>query len=56
MKRELASLQAIKDNYPKILLTLDEIGNGSNYDGIKQINVIDCCLNEVVIYAENNNY
>lgn len=44
LKRELASLQAIKDNYPKILLTLDEIGNGSNYDGIKQINVIDWLL------------
>lgn len=44
LERELAPLQEIKDNYPKILLTLDEIGSGANYDGIKQINVIDWLL------------
>ncbi len=44
LKRELAPLQAIRDNYPKTLLTLDEIGKGSNYDGIRQINMIDWLL------------
>lgn len=44
LKRELAPLTAIDDNYPKTLLTLDEINNGANYGGIKQINVIDWLL------------
>ena len=45
LARELAPLKEIKDNYPKTILTLDEIGNGTNYEGIKQINVIDWLLN-----------
>lgn len=44
LERELAPLREIKDNYPKILLTLDNIGNGANYEGIRQINVIDWLL------------
>lgn len=44
LNRELSPLQDIKDNYPKYLLTLDSIGNGANYDGIKQINIIDWLL------------
>lgn len=44
LERELAPLQEIKDNYPKTLLTLDDIGNGANYEGIKQMNVIDWLL------------
>ena len=44
LKRELTPLQKVKDNYPKILLTLDTIGAGNNYEGIKQINVIDWLL------------
>ena len=43
LKRELAPLQALSDNYPKYLLTLDEIGVGS-YEGIQHINVIDWLL------------
>ncbi len=45
LARELAPLREIRDNYPKILLTLDEIGANSNYDGIKHINVIEWLLN-----------
>lgn len=45
-ERELRVLQKIKDNHPKILLTLDVIGAGSNYDGIKQYNLIDWLLAE----------
>ena len=44
LNRELASLQEIRDNYPKFLLTLDDIGKGANYEGIKQINIIDWLL------------
>ena len=44
LERELAPLREIKDNYPKTLLTLDDIGNGANYEGIRQVNVIDWLL------------
>ena len=46
LARELAPLEAINDNYPKTLLTLDDIGNGMDYSGINQINVIDWLLND----------
>ncbi|MDR2163960.1 MAG: ATP-binding protein [Clostridiales Family XIII bacterium] len=41
-ERELAPLRKVGDNYPKYLLTLDFIT--SDYDGIKQINLIDWLL------------
>ena len=44
LKRELEPLQRIPDNHPKFLLTLDEIGAGANYDGIRQLNLIDWLL------------
>ena len=44
LKRELRSLQAIKDSYPKYLLTLDELNKQANYDGIKKLNVLDWLL------------
>lgn len=40
LKRELAPLKAIQDNHPKLLLSLDEIGAGSNHDGIQQKNLL----------------
>ena len=43
-QRELRSLQKIKDNHPKVLLTLDIIGTNANYDGIRQYNLIDWLL------------
>lgn len=42
-EREMRPLQEIKDNYEKIVLTLDHFSLG-NYDGIKVINVIDWLL------------
>ena len=39
LKRELSSLEAIADNYPKFLLSMD-YGRGEN-NGIKRINVLD---------------
>lgn len=44
LRRELAPLQKIGDNYPKILLTLDEVFATADYDGIKKINALDWLL------------
>ena len=44
LKRELRSLQAIKDSYPKCLLTLDEYNKEANFNGIKKMNVLDWLL------------
>jgi predicted AAA+ superfamily ATPase len=44
LNRELRSLQTIKDQYPKYLLTMDEINRNANYDGIKKLNIIDWLL------------
>jgi len=46
LRRELASLEKINDHHPKILLTLDEAGAGTNYNGIRQINVLDWLLSK----------
>ena len=42
-ERELAPLKAIRDNYEKIVLTMDRSFNNS-FDGIKIINVVDWLL------------
>ncbi len=42
-ERELASLRLIKDNYKKVVLTLDKFTLG-NYEGIEVINAIDWLL------------
>lgn len=39
----MAPFKSIKDNYPKIVLTLDNLPV-SNYEGIKMINVLDWLL------------
>ena len=44
-KRELAPLQSIRDNYEKIILSL-ETGLDTSYDGIKSENLIDWLLAE----------
>lgn len=44
LKREVEPLRMIPDHHPKILLTLDVIGSGSNYDGIQQMNLLDWLL------------
>lgn len=45
LTRELRPFDKVIDHYPKYLLTLDEIGKGSNYNGVKQLNIIDWLLN-----------
>ena len=44
-RRELAPLQKIKDNYEKIVLSLDP-GMDASYDGIKSLNLIDWLINQ----------
>jgi len=44
LARELEGLRKIKDNYPKYLLTLDDIPSSANYDGIAQVNLIGWLL------------
>ena len=46
LKRELASLQEINDNYPKVLLSLDETPYAS-YGGIKKLKVLDWLVGNV---------
>lgn len=43
LQRELASLRAINDQYPKFILTLDDDPD-ADYDGIKRLNAIDWLL------------
>lgn len=44
LRRELGPLRKIVDHYPKYLLTLDEIGDGADFEGIKQKNVLTWLL------------
>jgi predicted AAA+ superfamily ATPase len=46
LRRELDSLERIQDHYPKVLLTLDEVSAGMNYNGIRQYNVLEWLLNK----------
>ena len=44
-QRELSPLQKIRDNYEKIVLSL-EPGLDASYDGIKSLNLIDWLLDD----------
>ncbi len=44
-KREMKPFKSIRDNYEKIVLTLDKISPG-NYSGIKVINLVDWLLDK----------
>jgi hypothetical protein len=43
LARELAPLNAIKDNNAKYLLTTDAL-SGDSYDGIRKLNVVEWLL------------
>ncbi|CCZ23391.1 predicted ATPase (AAA+ superfamily) [Coprobacillus sp. CAG:235] len=43
LQRELRPLQAIRDHYPKVILTMDE-DSKIQYDGIRRINARDWLL------------
>ncbi|WP_455037594.1 ATP-binding protein [Leptotrichia massiliensis] len=44
LKRELDAFKNIKDNYPKYLITLDDVMVNTDYDGIKVINALEWLL------------
>ncbi|MGT2716548.1 ATP-binding protein [Streptococcus respiraculi] len=44
LDRELRPLEAIKDQFPKFLLTMDTIQPSANYNGIQKKNIIDWLL------------
>ena len=44
LKRELDVFKNIKDNYPKYLITLDDVMVNTDYDGIKVINALEWLL------------
>ena len=44
LSRELAPFERISDNYPKYLLTLDEVFANADYEGIVKMNAIDWLL------------
>ncbi len=46
LNRELSPLMKVTDNYPKYLLTLDEIQPNANYSGVIKMNAIDWLLNK----------
>ena len=49
LKRELASLQQISDNYPKYILTLDNDPE-ADYEGIRRINALEWLVGEQKLY------
>ena len=44
-KRELAPLEKIRDNYEKIVLSMDIYGD-TTYNGIKALNIINWLLED----------
>lgn len=46
LKRELASLEAVNNHYPKLLLTLDDDPE-MDYDGIRKVNALQWLTNKV---------
>lgn len=49
LTRELAPLRSLKDQYPKYLLTLDEIGREGSYDGIIKLNALDWLMGKTAL-------
>lgn len=47
INREFGNLLEIRDNYPKYVVTMDEMTETTTYEGIKRIHVKDFCLNLV---------
>ena len=50
LQRELASLQKISDNYPKVILTLDDDPE-ADYNGIRRINALEWLVGKADIIA-----
>lgn len=46
LQRELTPLRKIRDNFPKYLLTLDDVFGEMNYDGIQKKNALQWMLGQ----------
>lgn len=44
LDRELSTFAGIKDAYPRFLLTMDTLGKGRNFNGVKQLNIVEWLL------------
>lgn len=44
LDRELSAFAGIKDAYPRFLLTMDTLGKGRNFNGVKQLNIVEWLL------------
>ena len=44
LQRELRPFTLIPDNYPRYLITADDLGSGRNLNGVRQLNVCDWLL------------
>ena len=49
LKRELDAFKNIKDNYPKYLITLDDVMVNTDYDGIKVVNALEWLLGKYLV-------
>lgn len=49
LRRELGAFDRIQDNYPKYLLTLDELFPEADYDGVQKLNALDWLLNSPAV-------
>lgn len=47
VEREFGNLMAIKDQYPKMVVTMDEINAGSGFKGIRQVHLRDFLSHEI---------
>lgn len=47
IQREFGNLLSIEDQYPKYVVTMDEISAGSDYKGIRQIHLRDFLMNKL---------
>lgn len=47
VRREFGNLLEIADNYPKYVVTMDEMQSGGNYKGIKQISLRNFCWQRI---------
>lgn len=46
-EREFGNLLAVRDNYPKIVVSMDELSGESEYKGIRQKNIRDFLLHKI---------
>lgn len=46
VQREFGNLLEIPDNYPKFVVTMDEMASGGNYQGVRQVHLREFLLAE----------